>query len=109
MLVTFSTPTLQAAIQRTKTIPVVFTYVANAVIAGAGKSDTDHLPNVTGVYMMGAYDKMLALIREVLPRSHVLGTIYVPAEANMVHQRDALITAAAASGFAITSVPANSS
>ena len=108
MLVTFSTPTLQAAIQRTKTIPVVFTYVANAVIAGAGKSDTDHLPNVTGVYMIGAYDKMLALIREVLPRARVLGTIYVPAEANMVHQRDALVKAAGGS-FEIVSVPANSS
>jgi len=108
MLVTFSTPTLQAAIQRTKTIPVVFTYVANAVIAGAGKSDTDHLPNVTGVYMLGAYDKMLALIREVLPRARVLGTIYVPAEANMVHQRDALVKAAGGS-FEIVSVPANSS
>jgi ABC-type uncharacterized transport system substrate-binding protein len=108
MLVTFSTPTLQAAIQRTKTLPVVFTYVANAVVAGAGKSDTDHLPNVTGVYMMGAYDKMLALIREVLPRARVLGTIYVPAEANMVHQRDALVKAAAGS-FEIVSVPANSS
>ncbi len=108
MLVTFSTPTLQAAIQRTKTVPVVFTYVANAVAAGAGTSDTDHLPNVTGVYMMGAYDKMLELIHEVMPRARVLGTIYVPAEANMVHQRDALVKAAG-SAFEIVSVPANSS
>ena len=107
MLVTFSTPTLQAALQRTKTLPVVFTYVANAVVAGAGKSDTDHVPNVTGVYMMGAYDKMLTLIREVMPRARVLGTIYVPAEANMVHQRDALVKAAGRD-FEIVSVPANS-
>ena len=66
-IITFSTPTLQAAIQRSQGVPVVFNYVANAVWAGAGRSDTDHLPNVTGVYLPGAYDEMLALIREVLP------------------------------------------
>jgi ABC-type uncharacterized transport system substrate-binding protein len=109
MLVTFSTPTLQAAIQRAKTTPVVFTYVANAVAAGAGASDTDHLPNVTGVYMMPAVEPMLALIREMMPAARVLGTVYVPAEVNMVHQRDALIKAAAAQGFEIRSVAANSS
>jgi ABC-type uncharacterized transport system substrate-binding protein len=109
MLVTFSTPTLQAAIQRTKTIPVVFTYVANALTVGAGKSDTDHLPNVTGVYLMGAFDKMLALVREVMPRAKVLGTVYVPAEVNMVHQRDGLMASAERSGFTIKSVAANSS
>jgi len=109
MLVTFSSPTLQAAIQRTKTIPIVYTYVANALVLGAGTSNTDHLPNVTGVYMMGAYDKMLALVREVLPRARVLGTVYVPAEVNMVHQRDALVQAATAAGFEITSMAANSS
>ena len=109
MLVTFSTPTLQAAIQRTKTVPVVFTYVANALAVGAGTSNTDHLPNVTGVYMMGAYDKMLTAVREVLPRARVLGTVYVPAEANMVHQLDALVAAAGPAGFEMTSIAANSS
>jgi len=109
MLVTFSSPTLQAAIQRTKTIPIVYTYVANALVLGAGTSNTDHLPNVTGVYMMGAYDKMLSLVREVLPRARVLGTVYVPAEVNMVHQRDALIKVAAPAGFEIKSIAANSS
>jgi len=108
MLVTFSTPTLQAAIQRTKTIPIVFTYVANALAVGVGKSNTDHLPNVTGVYMMGAYDKMFSLVREVMPRARVLGTVYVPAEVNMVHQRDAMIQAAGPAGFEIKSMAANS-
>lgn len=109
MLVTFSSPTLQAAIQRTKTLPIVFTYVANAIVLGAGKTNTDHLPNVTGVYMMGAYDKMLDLVKEALPRARVLGTVYVPAEVNMVHQREVLIKAADAAGFQIKSVAANSS
>ena len=109
MLVTFSSPTLQAAIQRTKTIPIVFTYVANALVLGAGTSNTDHLPNVAGVYMMGAYDKMFELVRETLPRAKVLGTVYVPAEVNMVTQRDVMIRAAGPAGFEIKSIAANSS
>ena len=51
LIVTFSTPTLQAALQRARSVPIVFTYVSSAVAAGAGASDTDHLANVTGVYM----------------------------------------------------------
>lgn len=108
LLVTFSTPTLQAAIQRARQTPVVFTYVANAVAAGAGTSDTDHLPNVTGVYMLSAVEPMLDMIREIMPAARVLGTVYVPAEVNMVHQRDALMKAASTRGFEIKSMAANS-
>lgn len=109
MLITFSTPTLQAAIQRARSTKVVFTYVANALAAGAGRSDTDHLPNVTGVYMMSAVEPMLDLIHESMPAARVLGTIYVPAEVNMVQQRDLLLKVAATKGFEIKSIAANSS
>jgi putative tryptophan/tyrosine transport system substrate-binding protein len=37
MLITMSTPTLQVALRRAQRIPVVFTYVASAVAAGAGR------------------------------------------------------------------------
>src|SRR5262245_21029758 len=108
LIITFSTPTLQAALQRAKAVPVVFNYVADAIAAGAGRSDADHAPNVTGVYMLGAYDAMLKIVRESLPNARVLGTVYVPAEVNMVSQRDALLRAAATAGFEIRAVAANS-
>jgi ABC-type uncharacterized transport system substrate-binding protein len=108
MLITFSTPTLQAALQRAKRLPIVFNYVADAVAAGAGKSDTDHLPNVTGVYLIGAYDAMMPIIREYLPRARVLGTIYVPAEINMVSQLAVLEKAVRAAGMELKAVAANS-
>src|SRR5262249_10161199 len=38
MLVTFSTPTLQAAMNATDRIPVVFAFVADPVAAGAGRN-----------------------------------------------------------------------
>jgi ABC-type uncharacterized transport system substrate-binding protein len=109
LLITFSTPTLQAAIQRSQGVPVVFNYVANAVWAGAGRSDTDHLPNVTGVYLPGAYDEMLALIREVLPHARVLGTLYVPSEVNTVYHRDRFGEGARKAGLEFVTVAANTS
>jgi len=108
MLITFSTPTLQAALQRAKGMPIVFNYVADAVAAGAGTSDANHLPNVTGVYLIAAYDKMIPLIREYMPRVHTLGTVYVPAEVNMVSQLAVMQKAVQASGLELKAIAANS-
>ena len=51
------------AAARAAACPIVFNYLASPIAAGAGTSDTDHLPNVTGVYMAAAFKEMLALIR----------------------------------------------
>jgi ABC-type uncharacterized transport system substrate-binding protein len=107
LLITLSTPTLQAAIRRTQTVPIVFTYLASAVAAGAGKSDTDHLPNVTGVYMAADYTGMLRVVRETLPSARRLGTLHVPAEANQVFHREQMLAAAKMAGYEYVSVPAN--
>jgi ABC-type uncharacterized transport system substrate-binding protein len=109
LLMTFSTPSLQAAIRRTSTVPIVFTLVANAVAAGAGTSDTDHLPNVTGVYLMGAYDELLDVIREVMPNARRLGTLFVPAEVNTVFHRDRMLEASRKRGITLGTVAANTS
>jgi ABC-type uncharacterized transport system substrate-binding protein len=107
MVISFSTPALQAALQRVKQIPIVFTYVADAVAAGAGKTDKDHLPNVTGVYLIGAYSEMPALIRAFLPKVRVLGTVYVPAEVNMVKQLDVMSKVMKEAGLELKVVAAN--
>jgi ABC-type uncharacterized transport system substrate-binding protein len=109
LLVTFSTPTLQAAMQRARNVPIVFTYVSSPHAAGAGKSDDEHVPNVTGVYMRPAYDEMIALIRQVLPAVKTLGTLFVPAEVNSVFNRDLLRDAARKAGLSLVDVPANTS
>jgi ABC-type uncharacterized transport system substrate-binding protein len=108
MLITFSTPTLQAAMQRTKALPIVFNYLADPIAAGAATSDTSHVENVTGVYLIGAYRAMLPLIRAFRPQAKVLGTVYVPAEVNMVSQLEALHQAATEAGMEIKAVAANS-
>jgi ABC-type uncharacterized transport system substrate-binding protein len=108
LLVTFSTPTLQAALQRARHVPIVFTYVSSPQAAGAGE-DTKHLPNVTGVYMAPAYDDMIALIRRVMPSVKSLGTLFVPAEVNSVFNRNLLEAACRKAGLTLIDVPANTS
>ncbi len=106
LLVTFSTPTLQAAIRRAPaSTPIVFTYVASAVAAGAGRSEQDHLPNVTGISTSAAYDDLLGAIRQWFPQVRRLGTLFVPAEANMVFHKANLERAAQRAGYQLEVVP----
>jgi ABC-type uncharacterized transport system substrate-binding protein len=107
MLITFSTPTLQAAIRRAGSVPVVFTYVASAIAAGAGKSETDHLPNLTGMTVMPGYDETLELIQKYFPGLHRLGSLYVPAETNMLAAKAALDAAAGRHRMETVYVPVN--
>jgi ABC-type uncharacterized transport system substrate-binding protein len=108
LLITFSTPTLQAALQRVKQLPIVFNYVADPIAAGAGISDQSHASNVTGIYLIGAYEQMLPLIRTYLPNARVLGTVYVPAEVNMMSQMAVLEKVARNAGLELRAVAANS-
>ena len=109
LLITLSTPTLQAALSRGRGLPVVFTLVADGVTAGAGRSDKDHLPNVTGVYAHGAYDEVIAALRECLPNVRAVGTLFVPSEVNTVYHKDMLVKAANAVGIEVVVVPVTSS
>lgn len=106
MLITFSTPTLQAALRRAQNVPVVYNYVASGLKAGAGKSNTDHAPNVTGVSLLPANDEALTLIKTHFPSIHKIGTLYCPAETNMVYAKTALDAAAKRAGFEVVYVPA---
>lgn len=105
LLITFSTPTLQAAIRRAPSLPIVFTYVASALVAGAGRSEQDHLPNVTGVSTGAAYDELLNVIRTWFPHVRRIGTLYVPAEANMVYHKAILTKATQKAGLELDVVP----
>jgi ABC-type uncharacterized transport system substrate-binding protein len=108
LLLTLSTPTLQTALQRVKRIPIVFTFVANPLIVGAGRSDTDHLPNVTGVYTVGPYAEMAELLARHFPSWKRIGTLFTPAEVNSGFNRELLVTSCQERGIAVESIAANS-
>ncbi len=107
LIVPLSTPSLQAAVRRVKDRPVVFTMIANPVAAGAGKSFTDHLPNITGVAVLAPIDEMLDLLARHYPRYRRIGTLFCPAEANSVDVKDALAAACKARGITLQTVAAN--
>jgi ABC-type uncharacterized transport system substrate-binding protein len=107
MLVTFSTPTLQAALRRARTVPVVYNYVASGLKAGAGKSNADHVPNVTGVSLLPANDEALQILKTHFPSIHRIGTLYCPAETNMVFAKASLDVSAKKFGYDVVYVAAD--
>jgi putative ABC transport system substrate-binding protein len=78
---TASTPALQSAMNATSEIPIVFSFVANPYLAGAGEAADNHLPNVTGVFTTSPVDRALALVAEIMPGILCVGTLYDPGEA----------------------------
>jgi ABC-type uncharacterized transport system substrate-binding protein len=104
-----STPTLQVAVKKIKEIPVVFTVVADPVIAGAGNSFEDHLPNVTGISTLGDYGGMIDLIKLILPGTKKIGTLYTPGEMNSVKNMNFLKQNAERAGIELMVMPVNSS
>jgi ABC-type uncharacterized transport system substrate-binding protein len=109
LLITLTTPALQAALRHGGNLPIVFAVVSDGVAAGAGRTAQDHLPKVTGIQFKGAYPEMLALIRRFFPAIHVLGTLVVPSEVNMVREKERLVQAAKEVGIEIITVPVTSS
>jgi len=104
MLIAITTPILQAALNKVKKIPIVFSSIADPVRAGAGKSFEDHLPHVTGISTMSDFDGMVAVVRECLPEVKRIGTLFVPAEINSVIYKDALAEAAQKVGLELVAV-----
>ena len=109
LLITLTTPALQAALRRGGNQPIVFAVVSDGIAAGAGRTLEDHLPNVTGIQFLGAYPELLSLIRRFFPGMRVLGTLVVPSEVNMVRERERLDQAAKEAGIKVITVPVTSS
>jgi len=109
VIVTLQDATLQVAVQRVKSIPIVFHLLADPFAAGAGKSDSDHLPNVTGVYSPGFGDpeqtRRVELIRRIIPRARHIGVLFSPQEALSVTFKDRLTKAAQDAKMQVTAWP----
>jgi len=108
IIVPLSTPSLQTAISKIRNKPIVFSMVANPMAAGAGKSYTDHLPNVTGTTVLAPFEEMLDLLEKYYPSYKRLGTLFCPAEANSVDLKDAFAAECKKRGFTLETVAANS-
>ena len=109
VIVTLQDATLQAAVQRVKSVPVVFNLLSDPFAAGAGTSDSNHLPNITGVYSPGFGDpeqtKRVEVIRRVVPKARRVGVLFSPEEALSVGFKDRMAKAAQQAGLQVIAVP----
>jgi ABC-type uncharacterized transport system substrate-binding protein len=109
LIMTISTPTLQAALNRVKGIPVVFTNTADPLAAGAGTSFEEHNPMFTGICTASDFERSMQVLKQLLPRATKIGTLFAPAEVNSVVYKDRLKAAAATYGLQLEAVPVNQS
>lgn len=109
LLVAISTPCLQVALQRGKNTPIVFTFVANPVMAGAGSADGRHLPNVTGVSTLSDFPGMVRILSAYFPDVKTIGTLYCLSEINSVFYKDELEKEAHRNGIRLLAVSVSSS
>jgi len=109
LMITLSTPTLQAAMARGRGRPLVFTMVSSPFIVNAGKTNTDHLPFLTGAYLDQPVTELIDALRQLRPAVRRIGTLYSPAEVNAEFNKTELERAAKAAGLEFFAVPVTNS
>ena len=110
ILFAVSTPALQAALRQAgPDTKIVFTGVGDAVRAGAGTTEAEHLPHVTGITTSSSFDGMAKLILATLPAVKSMGTLFTPAEINSVLYKDWFSEALEKLGVKLIAVPVTSS
>jgi len=107
LVITFTTPALQTALRRITDSRIVFSLCSSGVSVGAGKSITDHLPNVTGAEVGADWDTMIEVVRATLPNLRRAGTVYSPGEINSVYFHEIWKAKLAAAGIELVSVGAD--
>lgn len=110
LLMVISTPTLQAALRQAGSeTNIVFTGVGDAVKAGAGVSETDHLDHVTGITTRSPFNGMARIISQTLPEVKRVGTLFTPGEINSVLYKDWFAAALAVYHIELVAIAVNSS
>jgi len=84
LILSIATPTSQAAVNATTTIPIVFSAVTDPLGAGLVKNLESSGNNVTGMSDLTPVQRQFELIKTILPEAKAVGTLYNAAEANSV-------------------------
>lgn len=79
IIVAISTPSAQAALNATKSIPIVYTAVTDPKAAGLKGN------NITGTSDMSPIAKQVALLKQLLPKTKKVGFLYNPGEQNSLY------------------------
>jgi putative ABC transport system substrate-binding protein len=84
VIVAIATPSAQAVVAATKSIPVVYSAVTDPVAAQLVPGWEASGTNVTGVSDALSLEKQIDLIKKVVPDAKKVGMVYNPGEANSV-------------------------
>ena len=109
LILSIATPTSQAVVGATTTIPIVFSAVTDPVGAGLVKDLESSGNNVTGISDLTPVRKQFELIKEILPEAKNVGTLYNSAEANSVLTNELAKEACADLGLKLIEVTVSSS
>jgi putative ABC transport system substrate-binding protein len=109
LILSIATPTSQAAVKATSTIPIVFAAVTDPVAAGLVKNAQAPEANVTGVSDMLPVQPHLDLIKALVPNVKTIGLLYNAGETNSVSLVEKEKAAAAAMGLQVVEATAASS
>ena len=101
LLVLFQAPTLYTAINKSPDVKKVFTLLQNPFVLGAGGSDSQHMPNLTGFYVVPPITELLEKITECKPEIKSLGTLYMVGNEDSVDRKDELIKLAKEKGIEV--------
>ncbi len=104
LILALATPSAQASVKSTKSIPVVFGAITDPVAAGLVASMERPGGNATGSSDRWPTEKQVALIRTLMPEARSVGIPFNPGEANSVASMQLLRPAFAASGLQLREV-----
>ena len=108
-IIAIATPTAQAVVSNTNTIPVIFSAVTEPVEAKLVPKLDGSGTNVTGASDVLPLEPQLKLIKELLPNVKNIGFVYSPGEVNSTATLKQLKEIAAPMGVTIIEAPAQKS
>jgi putative ABC transport system substrate-binding protein len=101
LIITLTTPSAQAMVKATSTIPILFCAVVDPVGAGLVKGLDGSGTNVTGMTFVSPVKKQFELFKEIMPGLTRMGFVYNPKEENAVASLRQAKEAGAALGIEI--------
>lgn len=106
VIVPISTPSAQAVMAATRSVPVVYSAITDPVAARLVKSWGPSGTNVTGVSDMSPMARHVELIKKIVPETRRLGVIYSPGEANSIAIVESLRQEIKTLGWTLVEAPA---
>lgn len=84
LIITLTTPSAQAMVKATGTVPIVFCAVIDPIGAGLVKDLNGSGTNVTGTIFVSPVGEQFEIFREIMPGLTRMGFVYNPKEENAV-------------------------